>query len=499
MSIYFRLGWGELTNRQLTEAIGAIRRCIDFVDFFSGAGNYHKALVKLGYVGEKYDVAQQKIRNNMASPTGMACALWMVLSVVVGGVIGGGFPCHTWGWMARYTTKRSKDRPYGDETRPDVCEANVLTCVVAKLSRIATLRGVYWWWEQPGSTIAFACCWWVDLLRLTRTATRVYFWMRSYKHPLMKPSVLQGTLPRLPSVKLRKPKNEFKGSGQGYWEKRGKWVCGTKLLKSSQVYTPEFAAKMAQLLARTGLKPGTGGGEFSLPRTWTFLDVGSDDGGVPEGGGVDGEGSGVDDEGSGFDDEGCAVDEGSTVHEGGAEPHLSLSNDEDERKEAGPLRIPSEKPGHILVKVGTEWYETREAEGEEEEEEQEEEGQEKDDEAWYGTSAGTLYDWEAEQIKQEEEEEEKKKREKEEAEKIDVISIESDSDGPRKGNHIGFVEDIADQLHAMGEAASSALKSVGAGDSASPKKPKRKRITDVFPNFFPGSARAREYGGGSSL
>ena len=170
----------------------------------------------------------------------------------------GGPPCSTWVYMARGHTKRSKDNLLGDRNRHDVVEANILTCFLSKLTQILILRRVLFVWEQPMSSLLFKVPWWKSVLE-SLGVLRVFLWMGSFGHAMMKPTIIIGTLPGLSSLKRPKPPRPPK-SQQVYWKRSKRWAAGrTKHLKSSQVYTPEFCSRIDYLFQQVhqpGAAPG---------------------------------------------------------------------------------------------------------------------------------------------------------------------------------------------------------------------------------------------------
>ena len=194
---------------------------------------------------------------DMANPSGMAIALLLALTIVVGGLAVGGPPCSTWVFLARPHTKRSKDNLLGDRNRHDVVEANILTCFLSKLTQILILRRVLFVWEQPGSSLLFKVPWWKVVLE-SLGVMRVFLWMRAFGHAMMKPTILIGSLPGLSSLKRPMPPRP-PAEQQIFWKKSKRWVAGTKHLKSSQVYPDEFC-RCVDLLFQQVRQPGAAPG-----------------------------------------------------------------------------------------------------------------------------------------------------------------------------------------------------------------------------------------------
>ena len=92
---------------------------------------------------------------DLTSDTGFAKALQVLLRVVVGGLLFGGVPCNSFGFMSQGGHQRSALQPWGREEFMFVEEGSVLASRFAIMCLIACCRGVTWFLENPGrSTIS---------------------------------------------------------------------------------------------------------------------------------------------------------------------------------------------------------------------------------------------------------------------------------------------------------------------------------------------------------
>eukprot|EP00969_Alexandrium_andersonii_P017782 778042-Alexandrium_andersonii.AAC.1 len=110
---------------------------------------------------------------------------------------------------------RTRARPEGQEGRRDVYFANRMAEFVTCLLILASLRGVFWIVEQPGSSLLFE-------LRCFRSAiakckaSRVYTMLSGYGHDLPKPSLFYGTAPWMSNM-YRKASRSVAKQACEYW------------------------------------------------------------------------------------------------------------------------------------------------------------------------------------------------------------------------------------------------------------------------------------------
>ena len=210
-----------------------------------------EAMQKASFIGVPVDV-RRGAGMDLNSPAGMALAVLLLLSIVQGGLIGGGSPCSSFVWISRGSTGRSKAEPEGDRSRRPVALANKLSQFVCILVRIAILRRVRFFIEQPASSLMMECRWWTAFFEeLHGECKPVFLWMKSFGHAMAKPTKLWSSIVHIESLSTKMTRQRLKqGTGNKAYVKRGKWICGTADLKKSQEYPTLFCEAIVKLFAR---------------------------------------------------------------------------------------------------------------------------------------------------------------------------------------------------------------------------------------------------------
>lgn len=116
-------------------------------------------------------------------------ALWAVLNVRPKGILFMAPVCSSWVFMNRGTARRDWAQPLGAAHLPHVSAGNLMTCRVALLCAVARWRGVYWMFEQPGSSLMVAHPA-IQALLQQQTVHRVSFCMGAFGATSLKPSHL---------------------------------------------------------------------------------------------------------------------------------------------------------------------------------------------------------------------------------------------------------------------------------------------------------------------
>ena len=158
-------------------------------------------------------------------------------------------------WMSRGHTKRSRQNPLGDVTRPDVRAANRIARTVALLCRVLAQRGVFFVLEQPAGSLL----WHTPSLRLAARSLRVkgkrwqrrFVWLGHYGHKICKPTELCGIFPSLasilPSKRPRPSDKPVAGVYRSWVSKNGRRrVCGSAGLKVTEHYPKPFCRAFAR-------------------------------------------------------------------------------------------------------------------------------------------------------------------------------------------------------------------------------------------------------------
>ena len=159
------LGWKSTQDIELH----LLKPCVKhFAEFFCGTGGLVTAFSLAGMRCAWFDINVES-SHDILSTAGIALALHIALSVLPEGVVWFGVPCSTFAWVSRGHTKRPRQNPLGDVTRPDVRAANRIARTVALLCRVLAQRGVFFVLEQPASSLL----WHTPSLRLAARSLRV--------------------------------------------------------------------------------------------------------------------------------------------------------------------------------------------------------------------------------------------------------------------------------------------------------------------------------------
>ena len=246
------LKWGCRTD--VRAAVQAVR-ARHFVEWFCGTGALTTACSQLGLLVSWYDCTLDSIKMNLLTNSGMAAAILLSLSIVVGGTAWFGVPCSTFVFMSRGHTKRSRRKPKGNVKRKDVRQANLIVERVSFLIKILAKRKVYWIMEQPLNSLL----WYMPAIKQARRDYQVnklnwqrrFLWMGHYGHALWKPTELVGVFPGLGTAwpTKRPPKRDSSSAYSQWRDKQGrKRVAGKAALKATEHYPADFCHATAQLV-----------------------------------------------------------------------------------------------------------------------------------------------------------------------------------------------------------------------------------------------------------
>lgn len=124
---------------------------------------------------------------------GFCKAVLCVLRIRKGGLLWSGCPCSSFVWLARGTSGRSAETPYGNPDAPSAVLGNALFERSLLLAILAIARGVHIATEQPGSSLMTL---YPGLLRLQQCLGdwhETRFWMALYGHSSPKATKVFGT------------------------------------------------------------------------------------------------------------------------------------------------------------------------------------------------------------------------------------------------------------------------------------------------------------------
>ena len=86
---------------------------LDFIEFFSGAGQICNAMVRAGFNAQGYDVLDDGVFEHFIGAQGFLCAIKMMMLLRKHGGNHWGTVCSSWVWLCRSTSKRSVAFPLG--------------------------------------------------------------------------------------------------------------------------------------------------------------------------------------------------------------------------------------------------------------------------------------------------------------------------------------------------------------------------------------------------
>ena len=124
------------------------------LEVFAGVGNIAKAFVARGMPALAFDrTYESETTEDVLHEKGLHKCLAMLIRVREKGLVWMAPQCSTWVWVSRFTYKRSAKQPLGDETHPDVQEANLVADVVAKIIIVCRALRIHYVVEQPSSSL----------------------------------------------------------------------------------------------------------------------------------------------------------------------------------------------------------------------------------------------------------------------------------------------------------------------------------------------------------
>jgi len=142
---------------------------------------------------------------NMVSPIGFAHALTLLHRLRPGSLVHLAPVCSSWTWMNRGTSKRSKERPLGDESLAYIQDANRMVSRCIMIAAICICLGHVFILEQPANSLMEhhpKFRWLLDLARrgVLRTAS-CRTWMGMFGGCTPKPTLLYSNATWLDKLK----------------------------------------------------------------------------------------------------------------------------------------------------------------------------------------------------------------------------------------------------------------------------------------------------------
>jgi len=231
-----------------------LRKAHHVVELFSGSCNMTRAFRRAGFISYGYDIQLNSAANDIISNAGFLVAIRMVLEATQ--LVWLGVPCSSWVFMSSGSTKRKPQTPTGDETLPSVVAANCIAVRSALLVLLATVMGLHFIIEQPGSSQLINLDVFQNIFR--NLGLKVWFQkfpMGCWGHWCIKPTWLLGspqwiTIFRAKMTKqirqLLKKKAEKYQLFKVSFKKGQRKVTGGRDMKRSGVYPREFCDEVCR-------------------------------------------------------------------------------------------------------------------------------------------------------------------------------------------------------------------------------------------------------------
>eukprot|EP00959_Pyramimonas_sp_CCMP1952_P039867 833567-Pyramimonas_sp.AAC.1 len=191
------LGFGH-NMIDIRSKIEQVPRTNHFMHLFCGARSLDRELWRKCLVGLSCDIEVDSTTMDILTPVGKAVVLLGLLTIVPAGLLCGGPACTSWVFIRRYATGRTLTKPEGPRSKTNLVKhGNDMCAFITKITKIAYLRGLHWWWEQPISSLFFKMTCWANLItwvkfNFKREPGYVTFPMMSYGSDSKKPTKLLG-------------------------------------------------------------------------------------------------------------------------------------------------------------------------------------------------------------------------------------------------------------------------------------------------------------------
>lgn len=225
-----------------------VQRDFDFVEIFSGKAECTKSLRRAGLRGVGFDEKYSSY-HNINSITGLLNIAIACKRVKPQGVLVMAPQCSMWlRFLDANNHKRSQNDVFGDESVPDVFEANITATIVAWLTEYMFYRNVWTLLEQPSDSVHgnFPSVKSVyELLGIKRHLT----YLGAFGNPLCKGTYLWTSFPsEVMECHLVRPKPEAGTKAKSTYISKNGSTCGAKDLENSEAYTREFGDSISQAL-----------------------------------------------------------------------------------------------------------------------------------------------------------------------------------------------------------------------------------------------------------
>ena len=261
----------NMLSRFAARAVCASSRFRHCVEFFGGAGGVTTKLRDLGFQATTFDFIMDS-RDDFCVLGGLMWAVWLVMTLLPGGVVIFEPTCSTWLNTCRYHTKRNGLDTAGNTERHDVASANFTAVVIEYMIQVSQFRHVHFILEQPLNSMLYLH---IRETLLDVGAHRMVTNGGAFGFLCLKPFELWLTcLPQhvdliksiivrsksqakaahdvlIAAGKMAAPKKLFKmGAKKTHtkgWSKKG-WVTGSKYQKQSQVHPERFQQALVDVV-----------------------------------------------------------------------------------------------------------------------------------------------------------------------------------------------------------------------------------------------------------
>ena len=236
--------------RALMLCHGCIPHDLSVAEMFSGIGHLVSFARASGLGALGFEILEDKVHQDFCGTLGFLQALLMMLRLEVQALVHWDTCCSNWVWMSRSGTGRHSVNPMGDPSNQKVQIANLMVSRMCCLQLVAFAKYAIMLLEQPGSSMM------PQHRRMQepqfRNLFRIFVHMGAYNAKSAKPSILLSNelLVTLPLKRPMTPAQKAQCDGSHLVKKTYKpdgtlvitGVKGANGLKSSQEYTPEYAA-----------------------------------------------------------------------------------------------------------------------------------------------------------------------------------------------------------------------------------------------------------------
>ena len=246
LGLHLSVVHGNISKKQMLEIVNPyMLKCnvpqdLDFLECFAGKAEVTKALRRGGLKGfgfdEKYGNAQ-----NVNTFTGLLNVFVLAKRVKPKGFCLLAPQCSAWlRFLDAANHCRCSANPFGDESQPDVFEANVTAMTVAFLVEWLHYRAVWTLVEQPADSIQGENCAMESAYKLV-DSKRFHTWLGAFGNSIMKPTYLYTTLPQdIVNATLMKDKPKSGSKRKSTYQSKNGSTCGATDLEGTEAYTREF-------------------------------------------------------------------------------------------------------------------------------------------------------------------------------------------------------------------------------------------------------------------